>query len=92
VVGVFPMRRGVVLSGFSGVVLGLNMMAMRQMGMVSGLLVIALFVVLSRVFVVLRGVFVMLRGVAMMIGVFLRHGRSSLGEIVNLLCFSAPSV
>jgi hypothetical protein len=85
------MRGGMVLRGFSGVVLGLNMMAMRQMGVVGGLLVIALFVVLGGVLVMLRGVFVVLRGVAMMIGVFLRHGRSSFMEIMNLLGFAALS-
>ncbi len=73
------------LRGFAGVVFGLNMMAMRQMSMVGGLLVIALFVVLSGIQVMLRGIFVVFRGVAMMIGVFLRHGKSSLREIVDLL-------
>jgi hypothetical protein len=91
--GVFPMRGGMVLRGFAGVVFGLHVMAMRNMSMVGGLLVIALFVMLSGVQVMLRGVFMVLRGVAMMIGVFLRHGKSSLREIVNLftLC-SAISI
>ena len=80
---VFSVRRGMVLRGFSGVVFGLNMMAMSQMGMVGGLLVIALFMVLSGILMVLRGVFMVLRGVAMMIDVFLRHGKSSLMEIVQ---------
>jgi hypothetical protein len=88
----FPVRGGVLLRGFSGVVLGLNMVAMRQMGMVGGLFVIAIFVVLSGVQVMFRGVFMVLRGVAVMIGVFLRHGRSSSMEIVNLLGFAALSV
>ena len=78
------MRGGVMLRGFFGVMFGLDMMAMRQMGMVGGLLVIALFVMLSGVFVVLRSVFMVLRGVAMMIGVFLRHGTSSLWRLRNL--------
>jgi hypothetical protein len=89
---VFAVRGGVVLRGFAGVVLSLNVVAVRQMGMVGGLFVIALFVVLRRVRVVLGGVLMVLRGVAMMIGVFLRHGKSSLREIVNLLCFSALPV
>jgi uncharacterized membrane protein HdeD (DUF308 family) len=62
------------------------------MGMVGGLLVIALFVVLSGISVMFRGVFMVLRGVAMMIGVFLQHGRSSFVEIVNLGSFAALSV
>ena len=90
---VVAMRSGMLLRRFFGMVLGLNMVAMRQMGMVGGLLVIALFVVLSGVFMVLRSVLMVLRGVAMMIGVFLRHGKSSLMEIGNLLGFySANSI
>jgi hypothetical protein len=73
----------VVLRRFSGMMLGLNMMAVRQMGMVGGSLVIALFVMLSGIFMVLRSGFMVLRGVAMMFGVFLRHGKSSLMEIVK---------
>ena len=80
------------LRRFSGMMLGLNMMAVRQMGMVGGLLVIALFVVLGGVLMVLRSIFMVLRGVAMMIGVFLRHGKSSLMEIVNHRGFTALSV
>ena len=75
------MRCGMVLRRFFGVVFGLNMVAVRQMGMVGGLFVIALFVVLSGVLMVLRSVFMMLRGVAMMIGVFLRHGKFSLWRL-----------
>jgi hypothetical protein len=74
------MRSGVVLCRFFGMVLGLNMMAVRQMGVVAGLLVIALLMVLGGVFMMFRSVFMMLRGVAMMIEVFLRHGKSSLKE------------
>jgi hypothetical protein len=76
-------RSNVMLGGFSGVVLGLHVMAMRQMGVVGGLLMIALFMMLGGGVMVLRGMFVMLGRVAMMIGVFLRHGesfRSSLGS------------
>jgi hypothetical protein len=89
----FPMRGGVVFCRFFSMVLGLNMMAMRQVGMVGGLLVIALLMVLGGVFMMFRSVFMMLRGVAMMIDVFLRHGKSSLMEIGNLLGFySANSI
>jgi hypothetical protein len=80
---VFPMRSGVVLCRFFGMVFGLNMMAVRQMGMVGGFLVIALLMVLGGVFMMFRSVFMVLRGVAMMIDVFLRHGKSSLKEIVK---------
>jgi hypothetical protein len=62
------------------------------MGMVGGFFMIALFVVLSGILMVLRSVFMVLRGVAMMIGVFLRHGKSSLMEIVNLRGFTALTV
>jgi hypothetical protein len=78
---VIAMSGGVMLRGFFGVVFGLDMMAVRQMGMVGGLLVIALFVVLSGVLMVLRSVFMVLRGAAMMIDVFLRHGPSSLWRL-----------
>lgn len=71
------------LRGFGGVMLSLHMMTMRQMGMVAGLLVIAVFMMLSGGVVVLGSLFMVLGCVAMMIGVFLRHGksfRSSLGN------------
>ena len=74
----FSMRGGVVFYRFFGMALGLNMMAVRQVGMVGGLLVIARLMVLGGVFMMFRSVFMMLRGVAMMIDVFLRHGKSSL--------------
>jgi hypothetical protein len=66
----------VMLGGFGGVVLGLDVMAVSQMGVVGGLLMIALFMMLGGGVVVPRGIFVMLGRVAMMIGVFLRHGKS----------------
>jgi hypothetical protein len=89
---VFPVCGGVTLGGLGGVVLGLRVMAMRQMGMVSRLFVIALFVVLGGSQMVLGGLLMVLRGVAMMIGLFLRHGKSSLWGNCEALAFLAPSV
>jgi hypothetical protein len=74
-------RRGMMLGGFFGVMLGLNVMATRQVGVMAGLFVFARFVVLGGVLVVLGSMFVVLRCVAMMFGNFFRHGESSLPSV-----------
>ena len=68
------MRRGVVLSGFLGVVLRLDVMAMGEVSVMPGLLVVALIMMIGGVQMVLRGVLVMLRCFAMVISGFFRHG------------------
>jgi hypothetical protein len=62
------------LGGFFGVVLGLYVMAVGQMRVVGGLLVIARFVVLGGNPVVLGSFFMMLGCLDMMFGGLLRHG------------------
>ncbi len=83
------MGSGVMLGGFGGVMFGLHVVTMGQVGVMSGLFVIARFVVLGGGGVMLGSMLVVLRGVAMMIGVFLRHGKSSLSEIRSWDAFSA---
>ena len=61
---------GVRLSGFGLVVLGLDVVAVREMGVVRGLLVVASGMVLVRLVMVLGGVLVVLGGVRVM----LAHG------------------
>jgi hypothetical protein len=65
---------GVVLGGFFGVVRGLEMMAVRHVGVMAGFFVIAGFVVVGGRAMVLGGVLVMIGRLAMMIGAFFRHG------------------
>jgi hypothetical protein len=70
------------LGGLFGVMLGLNVMAMRQVGVMAGLFVFARFVVLGGVLVVFGSMFVVLRCVAMMFGDFFRHGSPLFVELV----------
>jgi hypothetical protein len=69
---------GVVLAGFFGVMRGMDVMPVRDVGVMPSLLVISRFMLLGGGFVVLRRVFVMLRSLAVMIYGFLGHGISSL--------------
>ncbi len=63
------------LGGLAVVVLGLHVMAVREVGVVGGLLVVARGVVLVRLVVVLGGVLMMLGGVSMMLrDIVLAHG------------------
>ncbi len=59
---------GVMLAGLFGVMLGVNMMALRHVRVVPGGFMIAALVVIGRRLMVLGGMFVMLRGFAMMLG------------------------
>ena len=66
---------GLGLGGLCVVVLGLDVMAVREMGVVARLLVVAGGVVLVRLVVVLGGMLMMLGGVSVMLrGVMLAHG------------------
>ena len=65
-----------VLAGFFGVMLGMSAMAVRYVGVVAGLFVVAGGVMLSRHTMVLRGVFVMLGSFQMVLFAFFRHGSS----------------
>jgi hypothetical protein len=65
---------GVVLGGFFGVMHGLQMVAVRHMGMMAGPLVIAGFVVFRGGPVMPRGLFVVLCSLAMVFSAFFRHG------------------
>ena len=58
---------GVRLPGFLRVVLGMQMVAMRRMGALGGLGVIALAVLLRRVAMVLRGHLVMIRSLLVVV-------------------------
>ena len=64
----------VVLGGFLGVMLRLQMMTVRHVGVMAGLLVIARFVLFRGSAMVLRRMLVMFRGLTVMFGAFLRHG------------------
>jgi hypothetical protein len=64
----------VVLGRFPRVMFGLQVMAMGQMSVMAGLLVIACFVVLGSRPVVLGGMFVMFRGLTVMFSALFRHG------------------
>jgi hypothetical protein len=77
---VVRVRFGVVFRGFFGVMLGLHMMPMRQVGVMAGPLVFARFVMLGSVGVVLGGLLVMMRGLAVMVCGFFRHGVLSFVE------------
>src|SRR5262249_19795421 len=74
-------RRGVVLGGFVGVLLCLHVMAVSHMRVVSGLLMVARFVMLGGVEMVLRGVLMVLGGFAMMLGSLFRHGIPPFGFV-----------
>jgi hypothetical protein len=62
---------GVMLAGFFGVMLGVNMMALRDVRVVPGGFMIAALVMIGRRLMVLGGMFVMLSGFAMMLDSFL---------------------
>lgn len=59
---------GVVLGGFAGMVLGLQTVAMRDMGMVAGQMKLTLFVVLGGFAMVFSGLLVMFGGGLMVLG------------------------
>jgi hypothetical protein len=69
---------GGVLASLIGVMLGVGMVAVRDVGVVMGFLVITCGVMLGSGAMVLRGVFVMLGGLQMMFFTFFRHGSSFL--------------
>ena len=71
---VMPVLGTVMLGGLVMVMLGLHMMAVRYMGVMAGLLVIAGFVVLGGQPVVLGSVFMMLGCFSMMLSGVIRHG------------------
>jgi hypothetical protein len=74
-VALVSVLRGVGLGGLAVVMLGLDVMAVREMGVVRRLLVVARGVVLVRLVVMLGGVLVVLGSVSVMIGdVVLAHG------------------
>ncbi len=62
------------LAGFLRVVLGLNLVAMRHVGVMTGLVVVARFVMLGCRLVVQGGVFVVFSGFEVMLRGFFRHG------------------
>jgi hypothetical protein len=64
------------LAGFFRVMLGVDLMAMRYVGMVAGLFMISGGVVLGGVAMVFRGVLVMLGGFVVVLFTFFRHGAS----------------
>ena len=64
--------------GFVGVMLGVDMVAVRQVCMVSGFFMIARFMVLGRFLVMMLGVSVVLRSFVVVFGSLLRHGCDSI--------------
>jgi hypothetical protein len=58
---------GVMLAGFFGVLLGVNLMALRHVRVMTGRMMVATLVMIGRRLVVLRGMFVMLSSFAMMV-------------------------
>ena len=73
------MRFGVMLGGFTGMVLGLQTMAMRDMGVVAGEMSLAFFMALGGLTMVLSGFLVMLgSGLMMFDRVQSAHCRSPL--------------
>ncbi len=62
------MLLGVVLSSFFNVMLGLKMVPVRDLGVMSCLLVLACFVLLCRFFMMVCGVFAVFRRVLMVFG------------------------
>ncbi len=62
------------LARLFGVMLGVCMMAMRDMGMVAGLFMISGSVMLGRGAMMFRGVLVMFGGFQVMLFTFFRHG------------------
>jgi hypothetical protein len=75
------MLGGVVLSSFVRVVFCLHMMAVRQVSVMPGFLVVARIVVLGGSYMVLRSLLMVLCCLAMMFSGFFRHGLSSLLKI-----------
>jgi hypothetical protein len=69
---------GVVLPGFLGMMGSVQRMAVGDVGMVAGLLVVARFVVLCRFPVMFGRVFMMLCRLVMMFRTFVSHGGSPL--------------
>ncbi len=64
---------GVMLGGFAGMMIGLQTVAMRDMGMVAGKMMLALVVMLGSLAVVLGGLFVMFGSGLMVLG-FVQSG------------------
>jgi len=62
------MRLEMVLGGLAGVMVGLEAMTMRDMGMVAGEMMLAVFMMLGGFAMMLRRLFVVLGGGVMMIG------------------------
>jgi|HubBroStandDraft_2_1064218.scaffolds.fasta_scaffold890389_2 hypothetical protein len=62
------------LAGFVGVMLGVGVMAMRDMGMVAGLFMISCGVMLGGGAMLFRGMLVMFCGFQMMFFTFFRYG------------------
>jgi hypothetical protein len=70
-------RFHMVLGGFFRVIFGLNVMAVRQMGMVSGGFVVAVLVMLGGFLVMACSVLVVLRRLCVVLGCFVGHEESS---------------
>ena len=66
-------RFHVLLGGFFGVILGLNVVAVRQVGVVSGGFVIAVFMMLGGFMVMARSVLVVPRCLLVMLHCFVGH-------------------
>ena len=66
-------RFHMVLGGFFRVIFGLNVMAVRQMGMVSGGFVVAVLVMLGGFLVMACSVLVVLRRLCVVLGCFVGH-------------------
>lgn len=66
-------RFHMVLGGFFRMILGLNMMAVRQVGMVSGGFVVAVLMMFGCFMVVARSVLVVFRCLLVVLGCFVGH-------------------
>jgi hypothetical protein len=64
----------VMLAGFLGVMLGVDVMPLRHMRVMTGQMMVATFVMIGRCFVMLGGMFVMLCSFAVMFRRLFRHG------------------
>ena len=70
-------RFHVLLGGFFGVILGLNVVAVRGVGMVGGGFVVAVLVMLAGFLVMACSVLVVLRRLCVVLGCFVGHEESS---------------
>jgi hypothetical protein len=73
----------VMLAGFLGVMLGVDVMPLRHMRVMTGQMMVATFVMIGRCFVMLGGMFVMLGSFAVMFRGLFRHGLPPVGSIAS---------